>query len=201
MEERLKFGKSDIVLPDVQDQINADAIFKDYLNPMFDSGKYKFRADLSEVPFGSYKHKICAKTDLVIEDLTTGELIILDFKRANLKELEKRPFTPIGSIGRRYNFDFCTATSGDVYVYGFQLGSYRKLYMLQGHKVKSFIFLIGICPGDVGWTLTRVCLYGSTKKIEPIAKTVNAAFAKREQEMVDRYFTNEYHDDQDKNRL
>lgn len=189
MEELLKFGKSDIVLPDVQDKVNIDALMNDYLKPMFDSGKFKFRADLSEVAIGSLKHKVCGKSDLIIEDLTTGELFILDFKRADLKELLNKPYVPIGSIGRKYDFDVPPTKSGDVYKYAFQLGVYRKLHMLHGYKVKPFIFIINLSPGKIGWTLTRVSLYGSSHKIEPVAKAIRDAFEKREQEMKDKFIT------------
>lgn len=189
MEDMLKNGHSDIVLPDLQDKVNTDAIFNDYLNPMFKSGKFKFREDLSEVAIGSLRHKICGKSDLIIEDLTTKELFIMDFKRADLKELDKVPFVPIGSIGRKYNFDAPPTKSGDIYKYTFQGGTYRKLHMLHGYKVKPFIFLIGISPGKIGWTLTRISLYGKgARGMDPVAKTIREVFIKRENEMVSKYF-------------
>jgi hypothetical protein len=187
MEELLKFGKSDIVLPDIQDKINIDALMNDYLNPMFNSGKFKFRSDLSEVAIGSLKHKVCGKSDLIIEDLTTKELFIMDFKRADLKELARASYVPIGAIGRKYNFDVPPTKSGDIYKYAFQLGTYRKLHMLHGYKVKPFIFLIGLSPGKIGWTLTRVSLYGSTNKMEPVAKAIRETFLKREKEMTEKF--------------
>ena len=61
--------------------------------------------------------------------------------------------------------------------------------MLHGYKVKPFIFIINLSPGKIGWTLTRVSLYGSSHKIEPVAKAIRDAFVKREQEMKDKFIT------------
>jgi hypothetical protein len=188
MEERLNFGKSDIVLPDTQDVVNVDSIFDEYLIPMFDTNRYVYREDLSEKPIASYKHKVAGKIDMVIKDLQLNKEIIFDFKRSDLsKELCDYDYTMIGSIGRKYFITSINSKHKLIYAYAYQCAVYRKLLMLNGFEVHDTVYLLNIFPGEIGWALICIPLYVVlSSTVEPIAKSVHDTFDSRFKEVCER---------------
>lgn len=152
-----------------------------------------------EPSFGSYRHKVCGKLDLLLNLRGGGEYLGVDFKRSKslLDELIKRD-APLGAghvggspfsgapRGRLYHVDGPLNWSDTLFDYAFQLGVYRKLIQLNHMSVRSCWYIILIHPmlvDDGCYRIVEVDIARTTVKFKrqdtgmTIEQLVDLAFA------------------------